>query len=62
MDKKYFSVLEASKELNVSRSLIYSLVESNQLTHLKVGKTIRLSKQSLTSFIKKNTIQGTTHD
>ncbi len=46
-----FSVREAAKRLGVSGSVMYELVHTGEIEHLRVGRRILISKVALEKFI-----------
>ena len=48
----------ASQKLSVSKSKLYELVAKNQVPHVKIGNSLRIPVQALTTWIEKNT-EGT---
>lgn len=46
----HMSVAEAARFLDISRSLLYSLMESGQLAYSKFGRSRRVPKRALVEF------------
>ncbi len=46
---------EAAKLLHVPRSTLYELVRSRGLPHVRVGRTLRFTRQDLSAWITANT-------
>lgn len=56
MEKSFYSLGETSQILNISRSLLYKMVESKTIKHIRIGRKILFSKADLNNFIETNTI------
>lgn len=52
-EKRIYSVNEISKILNISRSAAYDLCKDAPFTVVKIGKCIRISKNSFDSWLDK---------
>jgi excisionase family DNA binding protein len=50
-----FTVSDVAKALCLSQSKVYKLAESGELQSVKIGKTLRFSKEQVESFIRQNT-------
>ena len=48
-----FTVKEAAKELLVSKSYLYKLVEKRQITHKKIGRRVFFCLSDLNDFLQK---------
>ena len=53
-----FSVKGAAERLGVSGSILYELVRSGEIEHLRVGRRILISRAALEKFIETNTRVG----
>ena len=53
-----YSVKGAAERLGVSRSLLYELVQSGELEHVRVGRRILIAHAGLEKFIEANTKVG----
>jgi excisionase family DNA binding protein len=51
--KEFFSVLEVSKLLNLSRSSVLYYIRSGKLKAVQVGKIYIISKENFGEFLKK---------
>lgn len=51
-DKKYISVVEASKRYNVSASLFRKWIFKNEITTYRIGKLVRLNPLDIERMIK----------
>lgn len=51
-------VAEAARLLNISRNTLYELVNRGEIPCLRVSKSIRLSRQSLTEWVKEREGNG----
>lgn len=51
MDKITVSIMEASKALSLGRSKIYELIQSGDLSTLKVGRRTLIPVASLNAFV-----------
>lgn len=49
--KEFLTIKQVAGKLNTSNSLIYSLIEQKKIEHVRIGKAIRISQESLTKFI-----------
>jgi len=47
--------MQAAKKLHCSRTMIYKLVDYGELSHHRVGRTIRIFEYSIQKYIEKNT-------
>jgi excisionase family DNA binding protein len=45
-----FSVVQAAKELGVSKEMVYRLCNENALPHSRIGRRITISSQQLAEF------------
>jgi len=52
--KEFFSVLEVSKLLNVSRSSVLYYIKSGKLKAIQVGKIHIISKENFGEFLKEH--------
>ena len=52
------SVADAAKQLGVSRGLLYELVNSGEITSVRIGRRRLVSRQALTDFITTNSRAG----
>ena len=50
----YLSVAQAAKKIGVSARLIYKLVNSGALTHVRVGHRIIIPKSELEDYLNRN--------
>lgn len=58
-DEKPFSLIEASKYLNVSKSYLYKLTSAKKITHFKPnGKKIYFQKSDLNNWIYRNKMKS----
>ncbi len=48
---------EAAQLLHVPRSTLYELVRSRNLPHIKVGRTLRFTRQDLAWWVQRNTFR-----
>lgn len=48
---EWLTVHEVAAELRVSTMTIYRLIDSGQLAHMRVGKSIRIRRSDLDAFI-----------
>ena len=53
-----YSVKGAAERLGVSRSILYELVRSGEIEHVRVGKRILIAQAGLERFIEANTKVG----
>ena len=45
--KEFLTIDELSQYLNIKKSTLYSMVESGEITHYRVGRLIRFKKQDV---------------
>jgi excisionase family DNA binding protein len=57
-DPFLFSVKGAAKKLGVSVNTLYTLINSGEIEHVRVGKRILISRAGLTKFIEVNSRVG----
>lgn len=48
---------EAAQLLHVPRSTLYELVRSRHLPHVRVGRTLRFTRQDLAGWVRRNTFR-----
>lgn len=48
---------EAAQLLNVPRSTLYELVRSRRLPHVRMGRTLRFTREGLARWVEKNTLR-----
>ncbi|MGN6202775.1 MAG: helix-turn-helix domain-containing protein [Solirubrobacterales bacterium] len=48
---------EAARLLHVPRSTLYELVRSRRLPHVRVGRTLRFTRQDLADWVRRNTFR-----
>ncbi|CAM3699151.1 helix-turn-helix domain-containing protein [Marinicrinis lubricantis] len=53
--KQLLTVDEAREVLRVGRNVMYQLIKSNDVPHIKVGKQIRVPYDDFIAWIKNNT-------
>lgn len=51
-------IQEVARILNVSRSMVYKLIEQGHLPSVKIGSAIRVRPASLDAFIDKNSVNA----
>ena len=54
VSETYLSVKQVSKEIGVSARLIYKLVNSGSLTHVRVGHRIVIPKSELRNYLERH--------
>jgi excisionase family DNA binding protein len=52
--ESYLSVSQAAKKIGVSARLIYKLINSGSLTHIRVGHRIIIPKSELGNYLDRN--------
>jgi excisionase family DNA binding protein len=50
-DDRYITVKEAAKILGVSKMTVYRLCDADELFHVRVGRSIRISERVLSAYI-----------
>ncbi|MGN6275543.1 MAG: helix-turn-helix domain-containing protein [Solirubrobacterales bacterium] len=48
---------EAAQLLHVPRSTLYELVRSRHLPHIRIGRTLRFTRQGLAAWVQRNTFR-----
>jgi excisionase family DNA binding protein len=48
---------EAAQLLHIPRSTLYELVRSRHLPHVRVGRTLRFTRQDLADWVRRNTFR-----
>ena len=56
--KKYLTVSEAAKYLNIADSTVYELIRERQIPHSKIKSKILIDIKDLDAFFKKNRVQN----
>ena len=51
------TVKEVQQKLNVSRALVYRLVERGELACHRIGKSIRISQEDLETFLRQSKVE-----
>lgn len=51
MEKDFLTVRELSDYLNLKRSTLYSLAESGQIPHYRIGRLLRFRKEEIDSWL-----------
>ncbi len=54
VSETYLSVKQVSKQIGVSARLVYKLVNSGSLTHVRVGHRIVIPKSELQNFLERH--------
>ena len=49
--KEFLTIDELSEYLSIKRSTLYSMVESGEITHYRVGRLIRFKKQDIDAWM-----------
>jgi excisionase family DNA binding protein len=52
--KEFLTIDELSQYLNIKRSTLYSMVESEEITHYRVGRLIRFKKQDVDAWMERH--------
>lgn len=52
LDKNMISIKDAQRLLNVSRGVLYNMIESGQLSTQKIGHQIKIHEKSLKTLLK----------
>ncbi len=60
MEKLLLKPHEVSEQLGIGRSRTYELLASGELTSIRIGKSIRVTKEALHEFVQK--LQQTRYD
>lgn len=51
------TVKQVQQQLNVSRALVYRLIERGELASHRIGKSIRVSEEDLEAYLQKSKVQ-----
>lgn len=51
VEKETYTIKEIAKILNISNKSAYSLVHENVFSHVRIGRTIRISKKSFDQWL-----------
>lgn len=57
-DRLLFKVEEAAKSLGLSRSKVYELIAEGHLPAVHIGRTTRVTKDALDSFVEQLSLDG----
>ena len=57
MEKRFLTIREASQYLNVSESLLYKLVETKKIPHIRIGRKILFDLKKLDQYIEENSVK-----
>lgn len=52
---KYLGPLDIARRLQVSGMTIYRLIQTGELPHIRIGRSIRISEADLAAYLKRNT-------
>lgn len=55
---KLITVEEVAKQLGVSRTTVYEVMDRGELPYVKIGRSRRVSQQAINSYIEANTKGG----
>ncbi len=56
MDDKIFTIPEVAGYLKMSKSKVYTLVQTRKIPHIKIGRNVRVREGDLKKWIEKNVI------
>ncbi len=56
--KEFLTINELSEYLSIKRSTLYSMVESSEIAHYRVGRLIRFKKQDIDTWMENHRIEG----
>ena len=54
MEKRFLTLKETAEYMNLSSSLLYKLVETKQIPHIRIGRKILFDRQKFERFIDEN--------
>jgi excisionase family DNA binding protein len=54
-NQKLLKAFEVAEILNISKSMAYRLIQQGQIPPIRIGRSVRVSMESLTTFIEQNT-------
>lgn len=57
-EKQLFRIPEVEEYLGVSRAQVYRLIESGELKRIKLGKSARIPRASIESFVERLEAEG----
>jgi excisionase family DNA binding protein len=55
LEEPLLNAAEAAQLLHVPRSTLYELVRSRHLPHVRVGRSLRFTKEDLAEWVRRNT-------
>jgi excisionase family DNA binding protein len=53
-EPKWLTPAEVAEELRLAKSTVYFLVETKRLPGVKIGRTVRISREELDAFLKRD--------
>jgi excisionase family DNA binding protein len=56
MDDKIYTIPEVASYLKMSRSKVYSLVQTRKIPHIKINRNVRIRETDLKKWIEKNVV------
>lgn len=56
MEKRLFSVAEASQLLGMSESFLYKLAESKEIPYVRLGRALRFDISQIDSWLKRHSV------
>jgi excisionase family DNA binding protein len=54
MEAQFFTAIEISKILKISRALAYQLIAEGQIASIRFGRTVRVEEADLNEFLQRN--------
>ncbi len=60
-NEKLLKASEVAKILNISRSLVYSLIQTGKIAHVRINQVVRIHQDDLIKFIEGNRTEVDTY-
>lgn len=56
MIENIYTIPEVAEYLKISKSKVYALVQQGKITHVRIGKNVRIRETDLKKWIEKNAV------
>ena len=60
-DEQLLKASEVARILNISRSLVYSLIQTGKIAHVRINQAVRIHQDDLIKFIEGNRTEVETY-
>jgi excisionase family DNA binding protein len=60
-DERLLKASEVARILNISRSLVYSLIQTGKIPHIRINQSVRVHQDDLNKFIEGNRTEVDTY-